>query len=80
MASFVILLKELHIEAFFIFLLDRSNRKGLVGQIRQNQYCGDNYSNVSSNIGNILPTNDQGQEHLNKIRKRKTEKILKVFF
>jgi predicted GIY-YIG superfamily endonuclease len=75
MVSFVILLKEFYIGAFFFLLLHRSNRKGIVEQIRQNQYCGDNNSNLSSNmgnLGNILPPNDQDKEHLNKIRKRKT--------
>jgi hypothetical protein len=75
MVSFVILLKELPMQAFFLLLLDRANRKESMDQIRQNKFCGDNYSNSGFNMGNlsnVLPPNDQEKEHLNNIRKTKT--------
>jgi len=58
-------LKGIAYTSFFLLLLDRSNRKGLVEQIRQNQSSGNNYSNLRfdmGNLGNILRANDQEKE------------------
>ena len=69
-------LKRIGYRSFSLLLLDKSNKKELVGHIRKNQCCGDNYSN----LGNILSTNDQEKEHLNRIKKSKKIQKIKVLF
>ncbi len=67
-------LKRIACVNFFLLLLDRSNRKGPVEQIQQNQYSSSHNSNLRfdmGNLSNVSPGNDQEKEHLNNRRKRK---------